>query len=262
VPRILYISANGVDLWNSQLKQVLCPWCSPGTELDIDHLADVAPEYYGANLPPNFQFLNQLLLRIKRAQDEGYHAAIIGCSADPGYREAKRLFKIPIIAPLTANLHLATLLRHNVSVLSPAAPGSRKAWGWYQGIARSACLDGCVASWREVPVRRLPDDEQRRLAVDDPVGLATMVLDAMREPILDGQALEVAKRAVWDDGADAVYFSCTLWSGMLDPVAEALDVPVLDAARGALMIAEALGAAYERSPAAAPVPQLADRAAR
>lgn len=245
--RVLYLSPSGTDIWNAHLQDVLTPWKSAETVLDIDHLADVMPEYYSANLPPDWQYMNQLLARIKRAQDDGYHAVIIGCSADPGYREAKRLYAIPVVAPLTANLHLATLMRHSVSVLSPTPPGSTKKWGWYRGIAKSAGLDAEVASWRGVPTPRVADDVQRQMSSEDPEGLRARVLECMLEPIRNGAALDVAKRAVCEDGAEAVYFSCTLWSGMLGPIADALDVPVLDAARGSLKVAEMLASVYELS---------------
>lgn len=244
--RVLYLDLNGAGIWDEVLGKALSCWRSADTQLDMDHLAELPPEYHVANLPPQWQFLNELMRRIGRAEKEGYHAVVIGCSSDPGYREAKRLFKIPVVAPLTANLHLATLMRHNVAVLSPAPPATRKSWGWYRGLARTAGLEAQVVAWREIPTRRLPDDVSNRMCLEDPAGLARAVREMMREPILNGQALEVAKKVVWEDGAEAVYFACTLWSGLLDPIAAALDVPILDAARGALKVAEMVGSVYEK----------------
>src|SRR5438093_1605237 len=119
----------------------MSPWLNADTDLTIDHLAELPEEYYSANLPANYQCLNELIRRCLRAQEESYHAVIIGCSGDPGYREVKRLLRIPVVAPMTANLHIASLLRHSVAVLSPAPPGTHKANGWYKGIARSAGLE-------------------------------------------------------------------------------------------------------------------------
>jgi Asp/Glu/hydantoin racemase len=40
--------------------------------------------------------------------------------------------------------------------------------------------------------------------------------------------IDQAEKAVSEDEADVVFFACTLFGGKLGPVAEALDVPVLD----------------------------------
>jgi Asp/Glu/hydantoin racemase len=242
--RVLYLNLNGAGLWDDILREVLEPWRSPGTDLVVDHLAEIPPAYHCVHLAPGWPFLNELMRRVGRAEAEGFHAVVIGCSADPGYREARRFFKIPVVAPLTANLHLASLLKGSVAVLSPALPGSRKVWSWYKGLARTAGLESQVVAWLGVPTRRTPAEVERRLIVEDPKRLAAMELELMREPIVSGKALEIAKKAVWEDGAEAVYFACTLWSGMLGSIAAALDVPVLDAAGGALKVAEALGGIY------------------
>jgi allantoin racemase len=244
--RILYVSVAATDVWAETLERVLSPWCAADTELVIDHLDDLPEELLSGNLPPAYQYMNQLVARCLRAQEEGYHAVVIGCSGDPGLREVKSLLDIPVVAPMTANLHIATLMKHSVAVLL-SAPTGNTPHGWERGIARSAGLDRDVTSWRLVPTPRMSQEDQRRMAARDPKKLAEQILELYRDPIKNGDALRVARRAVEEDGAEAVYFACTLWSGMLDPIREALGVPVLDAAHGALRVAEMLGVIYEQT---------------
>jgi Asp/Glu/hydantoin racemase len=45
---------------------------------------------------------------------------------------------------------------------------------------------------------------------------------------IEQDAISQAKKAVKEDRAEVLFFSCTLWGGMLKPVAEAVNVPVLD----------------------------------
>ena len=39
--------------------------------------------------------------------------------------------------------------------------------------------------------------------------------------------IKQAKKAV-SEGAEVVYFACTIWGGMLKPISDALEVPVID----------------------------------
>ena len=57
---------------------------------------------------------------------------------------------------------------------------------------------------------------------------------------MDEEVPKLAEQAIEDDGAGVIYCGCTLWTGMLDPLAKELGVPVLDAGIGALRVAEIL----------------------
>ena len=53
-----------------------------------------------------------------------------------------------------------------------------------------------------------------------------LVFEKYSKSIRDG-GIKQAKKAV-SEGAEVVYFACTIWGGMLKPISDALEVPVID----------------------------------
>jgi Asp/Glu/hydantoin racemase len=101
-----------------------------------------------------------------------------------------------------------------------------------------------------------PQEECLRLMREEPERLLRLILeDHKRE--LEERVAEQARKAIVEDGAQAILLGCTFWTGMAeilagvlegmaDPMdsrfAEKLRVPVLDPGVGALRVIEALAA--------------------
>lgn len=63
------------------------------------------------------------ILRLaKRAEEEGYDAAIIWCASDPGVEAARELVDIPVIGPGEASRAIASILGKKVARISPDIP--------------------------------------------------------------------------------------------------------------------------------------------
>jgi allantoin racemase len=180
---------------------------------------------------PRLPFYQGVLFEtLHEAQVQGFDAAVIGCSGDPGLLEARRMLHIPVTAPLDSALHLAAQLGQRVAIL--VADGFA-AHVLYQDLARQYGLAHLISEILTVPMS-YPDAAE----LDDPVTENQLVLDRHRA-VLGDVALELAAGAV-ERGADAIYAGCTLWTGdMLVPFRDRLGVPVIDPAQAAVLMAAA-----------------------
>jgi allantoin racemase len=250
VSRILFINPVNADLFVQHRRRILNQAASPGTQVNVTYLPQPG-EPPSPFLPALPCFHGPLFRRIKEAEEEGYDGVIIGCSADPGLLEAKRMVSIPVTGPLEANLHLAAMLRARVTILLPAGVEARTR---YWDLARSYGLEHKIASVVSVDLHYPPQEECLRLMEEEPQRLLELILEDHKEQ-LEGPIADQARRAVVEDGAQAILLGCTFWTGMArilaralggtgDPLddrfAETLQVPVLDPGIGALRIMEAL----------------------
>jgi len=56
--------------------------------------------------------------RFIEADREGFDAAMVACSGDPGVAEARSIAGIPIIGPMEASLHLACTYGHKIGIVT------------------------------------------------------------------------------------------------------------------------------------------------
>jgi allantoin racemase len=233
--RIIYISPGGSGLYDDHYQQVLSEAVLPGTRVDCVHLP-LEEEADSPFLSPYPFYHSELFRTIKGAEDDGYQAAIIGCSADPGLLEARRMVDMPVTGPLEANLHLASMLRKRVAIL---VPGTDEESRLYWDLATSYGLARPIAEIVPLDLHYPPAEELARVMREDPQQVKETVLRCHRD-ILDSELPAIAREVMKRSGAGAIYCGCTLWTGMLEPVARALGVPVLDAGIGALRMAEVM----------------------
>jgi len=169
------------------------------------------------------------------AERRGYDAVVTGCVGDPGVEPAREMVRIPVIGPGQAALHAAAMLGYRFSVLSP--------------------VDGTVGPTRAL-VRHHGLAE--RCASVRPVNCSVMTLRAGRPETLR-MVLDVAHRCIEQDGADTLVLACASLSHVFgDRLADALPVPVVNALRVSVRMAEALvGSRLTHSKVAFPTPQRA-----
>lgn len=159
--------------------------------------------------------------KVRQAEREGADAVIINCMADPGLKAAREVVSIPVIGPCEASMHLAAMLGHKFSVVTVLARGIPHV----EERARVYGLGEKLASVRsvEVPVLELEGDRGR---------LAELLV-------------EQSIKAIEEDGAHVIVLGCTGMVGLAQEVQEGLakrgyEVPVIDPAKAALKVAEAL----------------------
>ena len=120
--KILWINPVGTSLFDKPIKEFLDTAKEPGTQLDMCSLArgpqHLEYHYYEALV------LADTLHAVKKAENEGYDAAVIGCFYDPGLHEAREICeRMAVTAPAESAMHIATTLGHSFSILV-----GRKKW--------------------------------------------------------------------------------------------------------------------------------------
>ena len=146
---------------------------------------------------------------------------------------------IPVFGPFQAGLNLACLLGHRIGLLVPSHDvEERSAIAWHEETIRRYGIPRDRIVFRAVQVGHPPQETMERcLAEKRWIELKEEVISRFRDSVAEDGIIQ-AKRAVEEDRAEVLFFSCTLWGGLLSPIAQAVDVPVLDPVITALKSAE------------------------
>ena len=227
--RLLYINPITTDVCDEDVRKILEAHKEVDTQVDIIHLAPAAGEVSTPFLPPIPDFYGDLFTAIRQGERDGYDGIIVGCAADPGHREANYMSGVPVFGPLQTGLNLACLIGHRIGLFVPSHDvEGRGAIAWHEenirryGIARDRIV------FRAVEVGHPPQETMERYMAEKRWSeLKDEVMARFRDSI-EQDAISQAKKAVKEDRAEVLFFSCTLWGGMLKPVAEAVNIPVLD----------------------------------
>jgi len=159
--------------------------------------------------------LSDTLNRVKRAEKEGYDAAIIGCFYDPGLREAREITdRIVIAAPAEASMLIAAGLGHRFSIIV----GRNK---WIPQMYENVVKYGLIS----------------RLASFESVDLG--VYDFQKDKSETARRIrKAAERAVHEKLAEVIILGCTMEFGFYKKLQEELNIPVIDAILAPLKYAE------------------------
>ncbi|RKL64034.1 hydantoin racemase [Thermoanaerobacteraceae bacterium SP2] len=161
--------------------------------------------------------LLDILNKIKKAEKDGYEAAIIGCFYDPGLREAREITKKMVVtAPAEASMHIASTLGHKFSIIV-----GRNKWvpKMMENVVNYGFKDR-IASFKAVGL-----------------GVQDFHKDEKNTEMLLKRA---AKEAVENDGAEVIILGCTMQFGFYKELQEYLGIPVIDAIFAPLKYAEFL----------------------
>ena len=165
-----------------------------------------------------------VILDMLAEHHDGFDAAIIAAFGDPGLGGARELFDIPVIGISEAAMLTACMLGRKFSVIT-FSPALRP---WYIECIEAHGLAGRCASIR---------------ALDDPFSSVSAVQEE-KESLL----LELARRAVSEDGADVVIPAGTPLAGLARRINHLIDVPVVDLVASSVRQAEATVALNHRAP--------------
>ncbi len=211
--RILYIGP--VKGEAGQDSRELSGEVQDGTELHVVTLgrgpSHVEYHYYEALV------LVDLLHTIKKAERDGFDAAVIGCFYDPGLQEAREITeRMVVTAPCEAATQIACSLGHKFSIIV-----GRRKW---------------IPQMMDTVVRYGLKD---RLASFKSVDLG--VLEFHQDEAETAQRFKtVGREAVEQDEAEVIILGCTATYGFYKELQEELGVPVIDASIAALKHAEFL----------------------
>ncbi|OGP93765.1 MAG: hypothetical protein A2156_15705 [Deltaproteobacteria bacterium RBG_16_48_10] len=106
--KLLVLNPFGTDMFDGAVRDVLEKAKRPDTELVVDHLAK-GPTFF------RYMYFKSLAVpdiveRVIQAEKQGYRGAYIGCSFDPGVKEAQEVVDIPVVGGLVPAVHLARQL--------------------------------------------------------------------------------------------------------------------------------------------------------
>jgi len=168
----------------------------------------------------NYCYYDALILvdtihQVKRAEKEGYDAAIIGCFNDPGLWEAREITdQIVVVAPAEASMLIAAGLGHRFSIIVSNDKSIPKM---------------CELVVNYGLINRLASFESVDLGVNDYQKNKT---EAMR------RIHKVAERAVHEKLAEVIILGCTMQFGFYKKLQEDLKIPVIDGVLAPLKYAE------------------------
>ncbi len=228
-PRLLVINPLGTNLYNEDTLAVARQAVDPDTEIVVRHLETGVPQT--AYLPSQELFFNQLLTMVTTGEQEGFDGIVISCASDPGLAEAKTLVDIPVTAPFESAAHV-TASYGRLAVLYPGIDSGRREnlpsnGNWARNLARRYGILDRFACALPVNVKHPSDQETALLFSTQPEGLRTLIHSRMRES-LQTAGVEQLKRAYEEYEADAVFFSCTFWGGMLSELAGLTPMKLID----------------------------------
>jgi allantoin racemase len=169
-----------------------------------------------------------------RAQDAVTDAFVIACFGDTGVAAAREVASGPVVGMTEAALQAACLVAHRFTVITMPA----------RTIAHSERVVADLGLRHRCTVR----------AVDVPVH----DLEAGSAHLLDAFAAE-GRRAIDEDGAEAVVLGCAGLADLVEPLGAALGVPVVEgvaAAVGSAAALLAMGLGTSRGSTFAAVPGL------
>ncbi len=247
---VLFLDLTANDAYKEHTLAVAQRALPAGPAVTVRSLSGQVPPT--AYLPSLDVLLNPLLTAVRQAESDGFDAVVIGCSGDPGLQEAKVLVSIPVTGPFEAAAHTAAAFgRFGVLYLKTEATEGEyhpDDANWVYALARSYGVLDRLAVALPVEVAHPSPEETDRLFWEDPTGLRDLVLSNMRNGLLNA-GIRQARRAFEEFQVQALFCACTLWGGMLEPVAREVPIPVLDAVATPVAYANCLatGAGFARS---------------
>lgn len=164
------------------------------------------------------QIAGAIALEMLAECHDKYDAAIIAAFGDPGLGGARELFSLPIVGLAEAGMLMACTLGRQFSIVTFATalePWYRECVQWHGLASRCASIRTL-----DVPIASVAD------------------LQEEKESLL----LDLAGRAVAEDGSDVVLLAGAPLSGMATKIRDRLPVPVIDCVGAAVKMAEGLSA--------------------
>jgi len=159
--------------------------------------------------------LSDSLNQIKRAEKEGYNAAIIGCFADPGLREAREITdRIVVTAPAEASMLIASGLGRRFSII---VASDKSIPQMYENVINYGLVTR-LASFESLDLKVLDFQQDKT--------------ETMR------RIHKAAERAIHEKFAEVIILGCTMEFGFYKELQEELKIPVIDAIVASIKYAE------------------------
>ena len=212
--RIMVINPNSSPEMTKQIERVLLGIKRPETLLTVVRVEDAPPaietDVDAAQAVPG------VLRLVRKANEEGYDVVIIACFSDPGLGAAREISKILVLGIQETSLHIAAMLGHRFTILTPLPHRVPKKERDVRGLG----LGEALASVRAL-------------------GLTVTETEAEPERT-KARILDVARAAVEEDGAEVLVLGCAGMAGYASEIEKKLGIVVIDPVTVTFKVAEGL----------------------
>jgi allantoin racemase len=235
VTRIWVINPNTTRAMTSTIEV-----CARAVAADGTEVVGVTSEFGPPSIESHYDealSVPGLLAEIARAQagEQAADGFVIACFGDPGLDAARELAHGPVVGVAEAAMHAASFLGRGFSVVTTLGRTAGRAWDLAERYGMTRFCRNVRAC--EIPV----------LALEDPES------DAFAAIVAE------SRRAVADDGAEAIVLGCAGMADLAARMTEAVGVPVIDGVAAATKTVEGLVAmglrTSDRAEFAPPLPK-------
>lgn len=220
--RVLWVNPVGCATYDRPIADMLASVKDAGTivevvSLDLGAVSHVEYRAYEVMAYP------EVVKLAYQAGRDGYDAMVIGCFFDTALREAREVSGDMIVtAPCIAGLQTVEALAERFSVI----------------VTRNKCIGHMTENIRAYGA-------SHRLASMRPLNISTAKLQS--DPGLTAVRIEEeARKAIEQDGAEAILLGCTLEFGFHEKLQQSLGVPIVDALCNPFKVAEHLAGLKQR----------------
>ena len=211
--RILLINPNISESVSELIASEARRSASPGTEVEV-----LTAPFGVAYIETRFEALigGYAAAQLAAEHHAGYDAVVVAAFGDPGLSALREVLPVPVTGMTEAALASAHLLGHRISIIAI----SQRIQAWYREVVESYGFGGRLASIR---------------ALDRPITAIGGVQQEHAQALL-----ELAERAVRDDGAEVIVLAGAPLAGLARSLHGRLPVPVVDGVSSAVRHAQTL----------------------
>ncbi|GLY17582.1 aspartate/glutamate racemase family protein [Kineosporia rhizophila] len=211
--RIRVINPNTTASMTATIAHAARAVAGPGTVVEA-----VNPEHGPVSIESHYDealAVPGLLAEIARGEQEGVSAYVVACFGDPGLEAARERARGPVVGIAEAGMHAASFLGRGFSVVTTLSRTTGRAWDLARSYGFGERCRGVHSC--EIPVLALETDPQARAVIT-----------------------EHCRRALEEDGSDAVVLGCAGMADLCASITNALGSPVVDGVAAATVFAESL----------------------
>lgn len=215
IPGPMHKTELGKKEMERRLKK-LEEWAASGTKITISAV-DSGPKSI-ESMYEEYLSIPGTAISVKKAEEEGYDAVIIGCFGDPGLDGLREISNMLVVGPAGASMSMAATLGHKFSVVTVTdsiVPAIEKL-SWETGVYQK------LGSVRAINLPVIDVNKNHTKATE--------------------MLIQAGKKSIEEDRAEVLILGC-MSMGFLDVAEYMMDelkVPVINPSKASLKFAEAL----------------------
>ena len=159
----------------------------------------------------------EIVKRTMQAEKDGFDAVVIYCFSDPALDACREAVSIPVVGGGQASCLVSMMLGRQCGILitDKRRMSEKMAFRYQTGL-----MPDNISSIRSVDLQHIDVWEEREKTVE-------ILLDA-------------SKKLIEEDQVSVIILGCLSFLGLAEPMAQTLQIPVIDSAKAAVSMAESL----------------------